>query len=72
MGRVTSGLVVLDSIENRLRKPQGTKQQAALLHGLCISSCLQVLSLLQFLLALTAFDDELLYEWNKHFCFYHS
>ena len=35
--------------ESRLSKPWGASQEAAPLHGLCISACLQVPALLEFL-----------------------
>jgi hypothetical protein len=49
VGGTIPGLVVLGSKESRLSKSQGTNRKAALLHGLCISSYLQVPALLEFL-----------------------
>jgi hypothetical protein len=51
VGGAVHGLVVLGSIRKQIEQQWGASQEAAPLHGLCISSCLQVP-------ALTSFFDE--------------
>jgi hypothetical protein len=46
---VIPGLVVLGSGRKEAEQPMGTKLVSCTLHGLCISSCLQGPSLLEFL-----------------------
>ena len=49
MGEAVPGLVVLDSVRKQAEQTMGSKPVSSTLHGLCISSCLQVPALLEFL-----------------------
>ena len=58
VGGTTPGLAVLGPITKQAEQSREGSQQAAPFHGLCISSCLQVPTLLEFL-PWTSFSDEL-------------
>jgi hypothetical protein len=49
VGSAIPGLVVLSSIRQQAEQGRGSKPEVTFLHGLCISSCLQVPALLEFL-----------------------
>ena len=49
VGGTISGLVVLHSIREQAEQARGSKPVSSTLHGLCISSPLQVVPLLEFL-----------------------
>jgi hypothetical protein len=49
MGGATTGLVVLGPIRKQAEQATRRKSISSLLHGLSISSCLQVPALLEFL-----------------------
>jgi hypothetical protein len=48
VGGAIPGLVVLGSIRKQAEQAMESKPVSSTLHGLCISSCLQVAALLEF------------------------
>jgi hypothetical protein len=57
IGSIIPGLVALGSIRKQARNPWEASQLAALLHGLCISSCLKVSDLFGFLFWIPSLID---------------
>jgi hypothetical protein len=49
LGGAIPGLVVLGSVRKQAEQAMGSKPVSSTLHGLCISSCLQVPVLYEFL-----------------------
>ena len=67
MGGAIPGLVVLGPIRKQAEQAMGSKPVSSTLHGLCISSCLQVPALL--VPVLTPSTDGLgVHQMNSFFC----